>query len=253
MKSLKEIDVQIENLYVYYNHQTCMINEDRFLELGFDENGNHKCLENKMYYYLHDSASETMFPNIVSNEEYDDVDGVEVYHGFENIEYAYHYLNTHNKRHYGVGIQGNGFYTTTSKSEAVCYTAGKDGDMSEDKVLTMKINPLLIVERDDMEKAKVYLESGNVDNFQYINLDAEDKQKLEFIFEKVESFNDKKFKNYILSNISNIALLLGYHAIHAKRMGKTDDHLIVLEPSKLFVSECEAKRIEDLVELSEKD
>ena len=102
-------------------------------------------------------------------------------------------------------------------------------------------------------KALVYIQGGNKNNLQFINLPEEDKQKLDWIREKLLNIFDMDFSECMLSNVSNIALLLEYDALHTKRKNKVDDHLIVLQTNKLFLEENEASRVGNLVENSERN
>jgi len=244
MGRLKKINYKYGEIYNYYLAKRediqGLCNEEI---LENKRKGNRIHLSDLMSAYMQEYFCETMFPVKVGNEEYNDIVGVKLFHGFKDFSHGANFLWDYD-RHYGYGIYGGGFYTTTSKADAYDYTK-KDYEKNEDKVIELKLISRNIVNYDDILELSRYLSNTDDVTFKraYTGLSDDKKANLDEFMSFLESTNDPEFKKNILNSASNLALILGYDAIWHKKKINDDYHFIILKPDKLVVSKSEFDRV----------
>ena len=91
------------------------------------------------------------FPLQVSHEDYSNLKGKTLYHGSTHEEYNASYLWDH-QFHYGEGLYGNGYYTSTDKKDAVDYTTKGDVLCDENNLLKLKLVSLNYISEPELEK-----------------------------------------------------------------------------------------------------
>ena len=219
----EDIKCDLDNIYSYFDGlmEKFIANRDTY-----DNSGNKRDI---FCFYLIDYFGKNNPPKIVSSDDFSKIPSEVLYHGFVKYDHAANFIWDHTY-HYGEGIRGCGFYTTTDYDEALDYT------FSCKSPLPFKIKSDSVVKLEELDFIKLALLS-NTESEAIKNVLGEEKFKkynalIDFVNQKIDG---KYFLGYFTSNTSSLAAYLGFDAIIEEYKSKPCKHVIVLNRGALVV------------------
>jgi len=213
-----------------------------------DNNANSMSKEYVLFYFLMKSSGYNGKPNVLKEEDYEKLNLIPVYRGYEKYEYGRNQLIDEDY-HYGVGaLYGDGIYFTTAKEEAYDYTFPRGisfGQKNHNRVVESKIDAQNVIDFKDLVIIKTYLQSklkGKETEKQKVVKEYTD--KIDEILTFITSIEDKRlgyeFALYLLENYSSIAILLGADGILHQKGGR--EYLVAIDRRTICVTESTINR-----------
>lgn len=202
-----------------------------------DEFGNYKTAGRDLFYTMTDYYEYNKFPKCIPDEEFVKHKLPLLYHGFVKFDHAANYL-THWKYHYGNSIVGmDGFFLTPRIMHAKQYTVEL---LSFRPTSVKRVIPFYLNKGNTVKSSTLLKYSKLCENLQVNELVklGDDGEKLTVFLEFVSSISDKKlaksFFDDFTSNLSVLAIFLGYETILDDSDEKSD-YIVSLKRSNLIV------------------
>ena len=173
------------------------------------------------------------FPNVVNDKAFSIHPSPLLYRGVKDIEdhakllcdFNYHYG-------YGVSFRSNGIYSSTAESEAKEYTSGNGKLRNKDRIMKFKLEKNALID-------KSYRIQNSFYDWQDVKLKGLKRPGMKELISYVSNLGEHKnyIKSLLLEDPGKIAIILGFDAIYSL------DGYVILNRSKLVISESEYKRI----------
>lgn len=206
--------------------------------------------------FLMDFYQKNGFMKIISDEEFDKLDGILVFRGEHQYEYTKTLINSPTY-HYGSGSYGEGIYTTNDIKRAHMFSHGGRDDMSYVCSYLIDKNAK-VLDYGDLVKIYFYLDKNvrktklkdkiklaykDRHDIQSPELDKETMQRLDNLIAFLNKKGDNNFKKKFTRFDTNaIAVYLGFDVIERREDSFTNDY-IVLNRGMLCISESEKERV----------
>ena len=239
---------KLERLFRYYEYLVDEFKKNPKPLYDTREAGNRNEIRYRLFEYMTSLYGVDGFPTIVSDEEYNDINCPVYYHGYKDYDHGANFLVHHNY-HRGEGVDGDGFYVATNKSQAYRYTKidnihnKSEWDMG--KVLEVKF------------QGKKRMLDLHLKNLAFVVGEGEKVTEDEATEEEVEKINElysylkttsasedvkKGFLKTIWMNESLLAIYLGADYIEVYDRDFNLSHLVILNRGKVVVKESEKNR-----------
>lgn len=188
-----------------------------------------------IFKYISDLYDCGGFPQVVSNQEYKNLEKQELFRGSNNIEHIANSIVDFD-RHYGWGMIANGMHSAEKFDYALNFTSN-GGVLSKDLVLKFKLNakPVSITTLlNEYNEARI----GNFRN-------SPAKNKLKTLMEFLNNvagdkvFDAELYHHMFSVDAGKLAIILGYSALSTGNYHS----IVVLDRSKMIISKSEYNRI----------
>lgn len=219
----------------------------------FDAYDNEFNVSPRFFEYMLGLRGFTAFPKFLTNEAYDGLKKLPLYHGFKEFEHGASYLADWNY-HFGI-TDNHGTYFSSSIIEAMTYLGnyGNSNPGDKKRVLEVKLTNDNFIDKKDLLTISSYVfdpyELNKVedeDNIKDLNLSNEKLDMINNIIEfKQKHKDDRDFEKFMrhMYNPQILAVYLGYDYIKVFKYETLN--VIVLNRNVVAVSENEFRKFVD--------
>ena len=239
----------LKRLYEFYKVlKTEFDNYDVAPEYFTGEAGNPNTLKCRIFEFATSLFSRGDFPQILSNDEYQELNSGLLYHGYRDFDHGANMI-CHFNYHRGQGMYGCGLYVKDDKNKAFAYTKFDNlGDVNEwniDKVLEMKYLSEKSIINLKLKNLSTLVSGGK--DVSSVTTDRQEINNINDIYEFVKTeiqdeYMGKKFLRMFDLDPSILALYLGYDRVDIYNRDFVFDQAILLDRGKVVVNENEAKK-----------
>ena len=205
-----------------------------YLRGEHNSKGNIINVTHEIFDFVIDLFEYNRFPQVEKDEDYKNFASKEYYRGVKNIDHHGNILVDYNY-HRGIGIFGNGIYSTPDLHKATLYTKRNPHNL-----LTFKFSGKIAYPRDDTNYTDYICGRIKKGNFKFQSHDEEEKiDTLKKFYDSLSNTAEKEdFKNvFFYRDPSIFKIFLGYDALYSQ------DNLIVFNRKKMLISQSEYDRI----------